>query len=256
MLKQSIRFITGICAVLLTGCAAKFDPATAYSDKTAQQIFHDGEKNLKKGDYTDAVQHFETYDARYPFEEHIEQVQLDIIYAYYQKEDLAASLTAADRFIHLHPTSSRVDYAYYMRGLSNYLANIGTLDKHMPIDFAQRDLTSAKKAFLDFAELTHRFPHSVYAPDAIQRMIFLRNILALHEYEAARYYFKTEAYIAAANRCYDLLQHYQGAPIIPQAAALLIASYQKLGLYDLANETAQLMEFNQQEIPAVEEKSN
>lgn len=252
MAQKIIRFFLVSCILALSACASTFDPADAYKDMSAKEIFEEGQKNLTNNYYTDALQYFETYDARYPFGEDIEQVQLSVIYAYYAKNDTASSLAAADRFIHLHPAGEHVDYAYYMRGLSNYMSNIGTLDKYLPIDLSTRDLTGAKKSFLDFSDLVHRFPKSKYVPDAQQHMIFLRNILARHEYNVALFYYKHEAYLASANRANDVIQHYQGAPIVPTAMVLMIKSYHQLGLEELASDATKILELNVAEIPVIE----
>ena len=42
------------------------DPADLYKGQTAKQIFHDGENDLLKERYEDAIKHFEAIDARYP----------------------------------------------------------------------------------------------------------------------------------------------------------------------------------------------
>ena len=42
--------------------------------------------------------------------------------------DHASAEAAADRYIHSYPASPHVDYAYYMRGLSNYYQNMGVLN--------------------------------------------------------------------------------------------------------------------------------
>lgn len=251
MVQKLIRTACLSVALLLVGCAASFDPADAYQDMTAKQIYNEGTKNLMDGYYTDSIQYYQTYDARYPFGDDIESVQLDIIYAYYEKGETAQSLAAAERFIHLHPSSTNVDYAYYMKGLSNFVSNIGTLDKYMPVDFALRDLTPAKKAFLDFSELVHRFPTSRYVSDAKRHMIFLRNLLANHEYEVALFYYEHEAYVAAANRANEVVRHFQGAPVVAKAMVLMIKSYHELGLETLAADASKVLELNIPDVPNI-----
>lgn len=241
------------CIVALSACATSFDPADAYKNMSAKEIFDAGEKSLTTGYYTDAKQYFDTYDARYPFGDDIEQVQLDTIYANYKMQDNASTLAAADRFIHLHPSSQHVDYAYYMRGLANFMSNIGAIDKYLPIDLATRDLTDAKRSFLAFTDLVHRFPNSQYTPDARQHLVFLRNILAKHEYNIALYYYKHEAYVASSGRANEVVKHYQGAPIVPKAMVLMIKSYEKLGLVELASDAQKILALNVSPIPQIDD---
>ena len=75
-----------------------------------------------------------------------ENAQLYIIYAYYMKEDYALASAAAERFIRIHPANPHVDYAYYMRGLSDYYQNMGILERLFSVDLSTRDLTQIKKS--------------------------------------------------------------------------------------------------------------
>jgi outer membrane protein assembly factor BamD len=58
-------------------------------------------------------------DNRYPFGPYSQQVQLDLIYAYYKNADLPLAQAAIDRFMRLNPTHPNIDYVMYMRGLTN-----------------------------------------------------------------------------------------------------------------------------------------
>lgn len=47
-----------------------------------------------------------------------QQVQLDLIYAYYKSAELPMAISAIDRFMRLNPTHPNIDYVLYMRGLT------------------------------------------------------------------------------------------------------------------------------------------
>lgn len=49
----------------------------------------------------------EALDSRYPFGAYSEQVQLDLIYAYYKNDDLALGLATIERFTRLNPTHEK-----------------------------------------------------------------------------------------------------------------------------------------------------
>jgi outer membrane protein assembly factor BamD len=240
-------YICGLLVVLacfLTACATTVDPAEAYKDETPEQIFQKGEAALRDKNYTEAIKRFEALDAQYPYGQNTETSQLHIIYAYYMNSDYAAAESAADRFIHAHPTNPHVDYAYYMRGLSNYYQNMGVFERLFAVDFATRDLTQVKKSFNDFDQLQNRYPQSSFAPAAHQYTIYLRDVIANHQIEVAHYYFNREAYVASANRASIVVENYQGTRAVPDALVMMAKSYYQLGLTDQMNQTIAVLNYN------------
>jgi hypothetical protein len=131
-----------------------------------------------------------------------------------------------------------------MRGLSSYYQNMGVFERLFSVDYATRDLTQVKKAFNDFSELETRYPESPYAPAAHQYMIYLRNVLANHQIEVAQFYFNRQAYVAAANRASMVVEHYQGAPVVPDALVIMVKSYHQLRQTDLENQALQVLSYN------------
>lgn len=235
-----IVLVTG----LLSACVSTISPSDAYKGESAAQIYQRGKEAMEERNYSEAIKRFEALEVQYPYGEETEQGQLYIIYAYYMKEEYALSAAAADRFIRLHPTNPNVDYAYYMRGVANYYQNLGLLERFFAIDLAKRDLAQIKKSYVDFTELTTRFPNSRYAPAAHQYMVYLRNVLADHELHIAEYYYERKAYMAAANRASDVVAHYQGAPAVVDALVLMAKSYHQLKLTKLEQDTLLVLRYN------------
>lgn len=202
---------------------------------TEQQYYETAQKAMKNDNYTLAVEQLEQLESRFPFGSYSDQVALDLIYAHYRNFEIDLAAEQADKFIRLYPDHPNVDYAYYMLGLAH--ANIGhdIFSRLLPSEPSERDLASAQQSFADFNRLLESFPNSLYAADARQRMIYSRNLLAEHELYIASYYFDRHAYVAAANRADEILKHYQGAPIIPDALAMAAKSYRAMKLNELAN---------------------
>jgi outer membrane protein assembly factor BamD len=176
---------------------------------------------------------------------------LNIAYAYYKNDDPDAAIAAADRFIKIHPRNTSVDYAYYLKGLVNYTRDTGFLERFLPTDQSQRDPGNAREAYDIFSNLVTRFPESQYVPDAKQRMIALRNNLAMYEVHVARYYMKRKAYIAAANRAGGVVEDYPRTPAVPYALQVLQDAYTKLGMLDLAKDTERVYTQNYPDGPPV-----
>ncbi|MDQ2994623.1 MAG: outer membrane protein assembly factor BamD [Pseudomonadota bacterium] len=234
-----------VLVVALSGCAPSSSGIEAFKDKSAQDIYATGEKAMKSRSYKVAIQNFEALDALYPFSAFAENSQLHLIYAYHGSNDTASAITAADRYIHLYPRSERVDYAYYMKGYMRMQQDKSWVYNTLPMDPSSRDLASMQEAFQDFSTLIRYFPRSEYALDARKRMIFIRDLLAKHELDVAKFYYKHKAYVAAANRASDIVQHYQGSSQVRPALQLMADSYHSMGKTDLEEETLAVLKHNQ-----------
>ncbi len=239
-MKKLLPIILAAC--VLVGCSKKdVDPFKDYRNKTSSALFNDGEKALAKHDYINAAKNLEALDAVYPFGPQARQAQLDIIYAYYKGDNDDAAITAAERYIRLYPRGKDVDYAYYMKGIIGFTQGLSWLQKLVGVDPASADITNLKEAFIAFATLVQTFPHSIYTPDALKRMAFIRNSIANRQVSIADFYFQRQAYVAAANRAVNVVLHFQGAPSVVPALAIMVKCYRKLHLDKMAESTYRLL---------------
>lgn len=220
------------------------DKNDQYKDWDAKKFYDDAKAAMTKQNYTKAIELYEALESRYPFGEYAAQTQLDIAYAYFKNADAESALAAAERFIKINPRNPHIDYAYYLKGLINYNRNITFLSRFIPTDATQRDQSGVKEALATFLELERRFPKSKYLPDARQRMIALRNSLAMHEVHVARYYFKRKAYMAAVNRAGAVVKDYERTPAVAYALQVMQEAYAKLGMEDLAKDTQRIYDQN------------
>ena len=160
-------------------------------------------------------------------------------------------------FIRLHPQHPNVDYAFYLKGLAHYSQNRGFFDHFLPRDETKRDPgNSARQSFAAFSELLAKFPDSTYTPDARQRMIHLRNLLARQEIHVANYYFVRGAYLAAANRGRYVVENFQMTPAVPDGLAVMAQAYHLLGMQDLSDDAAELLASNYPDHPALDNTGN
>jgi outer membrane protein assembly factor BamD len=234
-------------AMALSGCAWLKSQEDVTADWSVTKLYAEAASELDSGNYETAIEYYEKLEARYPFGRYAMQAQLDVAYAYYKAEEPEAAIAAADRFIKLYPQNPFVDYAYYLKGIINYNRSVGFLDRYIPTDPSQRDPGSALDSFEDFGELVRRFPDSKYAPDARQRMLYLRNNLAKHEVNVARYYVKRGAYLAAVDRCNYVIQNYQRTGAVKGALEVMIDAYERLGKGQLAADARRVLELNERE---------
>nr|WP_240342353.1 outer membrane protein assembly factor BamD [Methylococcus sp. EFPC2] len=231
-------------AAALAGCSTTKEAEEEYADWSAEQLYSEAKQSLTSKNYEKAIKLYEKLEARYPFGNYATQAQIDIAYAYYKNSDPDSALAAVDRFIKLNPTHPRVDYAYYLKGLINYNRGISFVDRFMPTDSSQRDPGSARDALRDFSDLLTRYPNGPYAEDSRQRVTALRNNLAMYEVHVADFYMRRGGYVAAANRCKEVLQRYQRTQAVPQALKILEEAYRKLELTELADDTARVYALN------------
>lgn len=206
------------------------DDEGPFKGMTAQQLYDDANKELSKKEYSAAIKRYEALETMYPFNDYAEQAELNLIYAYYKKEDYPSTAATADRFVHLYPRAKRVDYAYYMKALANFNQVRGSLANLLPMDQSWRDPGTKSQAYADFATLVEKFPESRYKANALQRMIYLRNMFAQTELNVSKYYYERRMYVAAIERSNYLIKTYPQAPSVKEALSILYYSNKALGL--------------------------
>ena len=216
-------------------------------ETTEQKLYSQAQRSLRSSNFTLAIEQLELMEARFPFGRFAEQSQLELIYAHYMTSDTESARAGADRFIRLHPSHDSVDYAYYLRALAAYKNDPGVIDRLVSAKPAKKEMGPLNESYTDFGILLTRFPSSQYAPDALQRMLQLRNILAESEIEIADYYLTRGAYIAAANRASYVLENYPDSPARADALATLVETNWKLGLKEEANRSLRVLAANHPE---------
>jgi len=210
----------------------------------ADELFERGNKSMNGGNYRNAIAYFEGLEARYPFSNQAKQAQLNLIYAYFKNGEPEAAVDAAIQFERENPTHPRVDYALYMQGLAKFSGQHTRMHRFFRFDLSKRPPVNARESFSAFSRLVQRYPDSRFAPDARQRMIFLRNRLAQHENHVANYYFRRGAYAAALNRAKYSMETFDGAPAVADSLFIMIGSYEQLGMKDLAEATQRVLDEN------------
>lgn len=207
-------------------------------------LYQRAKHDMDSYNYTAAIKTYEQLTAIFPFTDQARQAQLDLIYAYYRAGETDSAIDACDTFIRENPTHPRVDYAYYMEGLVNFEKQPNPVEKLFHVDLAKRPPTTANKAFAALRTVVEQYPKSAYAHDARQRMVYLRDRLAAYDVEIARYYLKRGAYVGAARRAKLVIDNYEGAPATRDALAIMIVSYDRLGMSTLAAEARRVYAAN------------
>ncbi len=237
------------------GCASDDDEEEDL-EATELAYYTAAQSSLRASSFSNAVDKLQLLESRFPFGRYAQQAQLEIIYAYYKSAQPEAARSAADRFIQLNPQHPNVDYAYYLKGMTSFEQDKSILYNVISLDPSTRDPGAARDSFDDFAELLRRFPNSEYAPDAQNRMRYLRNLLAAAEVHVADYYIRRGAYIAAANRGRYVLENFQGAAAVPDALAVMVEAYRLLEMDELAAQTLLVLVTNFPEHESLDRKGH
>ncbi|MQL50222.1 membrane biogenesis protein [Photorhabdus temperata] len=228
-------------SLVLAGCSGS---KNAVPDSPPSEIYSEGQEKLQNGNYKAAISQLETLDNRYPFGPYSQQVQLDLIYAYYKSSDLAMALASIDRFMRLNPTHPNIDYVLYMRGLTSQTLDNSALQSFFGIDRSDRDPEHARASFRDFSQLVRYHPNSLYAADASKRLVFIKERLAKYELSVVEYYNKRGAYVAVVNRAEQMLRDYPDTPSTLKALLYMEKAYARLGLTAQADKVAKLIAAN------------
>jgi outer membrane protein assembly factor BamD len=239
-----------LAAVALTGCKTReggdegpmTDPAVVYER---------AHRALSVGDFPLAIRIYEALMARYPFAAETRQSRLDVIYAYYRAGESESAIDAADTFIRENPTHPRIDYAWYLKGLTDFERMPNFLERWFRVDMDQRPPNMARRAFAAFATVIEQYPTSEYAHDSRRRMVYLRNRLADYEIAVARYYVDRGAFVAAAQRAKVAIEEFDGAPAVREALEIMIYCYERMDLGELASQTRQMYRANYDAEPRV-----
>ncbi len=230
-----------ISSVLFACAGSDKDETAGFS---AKELYDEAQFAIEAAEFETAVKHLETLEARYPFDPYAKQAQLEIAYAYYKFDELDQATSAVERFARLHPRDSHMDYVYYLKGLINFNRGQGLLDDWFPRTPSRHDPAVLEQAFNDFSTLVRRYPNSIYAGDAHQRMIYLRNQLAEKEILIAEFYIERKSWLSAAKRAKAVIVRFPNTIWTKRALEIMLLSYQQLELTDLAADTRRIIEYN------------
>ena len=236
--------LLGLTSTLLWLGACSSPPKFETTNATAERIYREAKDDAESGSFERAIKLLERVEGLAAGTLLAQQAQLDLAYYQWRSGEREAALTAVDRFIKLNPSSPAFDYALYLRAVINFNDNLGLLGSLAGQDLSERDQRASRDAYQSFKRLIEQFPASIYAPDARLRMDYIANTLAQYEVHVARYYLRRGAYVAAANRAQQMVTEFTQSPATEEALAIMVDSYQRLGLTDLRDGAERVLQLN------------
>ena len=231
-----------LMALTAAGCGLLPDVKDETAGWSAEQIYRNAHQAMLDGNYTRAVKLFDTLEARFPYGRYAQQAILEGAFSNWRNGEQAAATAACDRFIRTYPNNANVDYAYYLKGLVYFREDQGLFGYIYELDLSERDPKQMRESFSAFKELVAKFPKSRYAEDAQVRMRYLTNALGMYEVHVAQYYYNRGAYVAAADRAQQSLVSHPRTPSNEIALDIMVKSYRRLGLDQLADDAHAILE--------------
>ena len=226
---------------VLSACMKKIDETLNWS---ANKFYLEAHKSLVDGDYPGAIEYFEKLQGRFPYSKQARQADIEIIYAYYKYDETDSALVSANRFIEENPEHQHLDYVYYLRAVTQYEKGSGTLYMLFPQDIAYLGFAHKQKSYDYFNQVVELFPNSIYYQDSLLRVAYLKSKLAENELNIAKFYFDRQAYIAAINRCKEIIKNYPQTKAQIEALMILDKSYLALGYPDIAKQYRNILATN------------
>lgn len=203
------RMIAAAAACLLIGACA--------SDEHKQEM-----ENFNDGNYFFAKEKFDPSQKSYqrlldeapdsPFRIHALLGSAD---AYYLQKEYIASAPIYARFVELYPQDDLTPQALFYEGMSYY--------QDMPA--LRRDQANAEKALGIFEEFVRKYPMHFATLFAVDKISALNGRLAEKEFDVARFYFNTAAYISCIGRVDRLLEKWPATRFKADALLLKGKSY-------------------------------
>lgn len=241
-----------VIALTTSGCArikGAFKNENENEGVPVEELYDKGLAQMHRGNWGAAAVTYRRLLAQYPYGPYTEQALMESAYAYFKMGNNEEAISTIDRFLRTYPTHRNTPYMYYLRGLVNSNRDTVFMQRVWRLDASRRDLANPNQAYSDFNTLADRYPNSRYTADARQRMIDLRNMFARHEIEAALYYLRRTAWVAAVERATYLLETYPQNEFQNEAVAVLAAAYTGLGNETLAADARRVLQLNAPDHP-------
>jgi outer membrane protein assembly factor BamD len=224
-----------LVAAAIGGCSLFGDKDAVLPDEPAEKLYNEGVFLLnERKEYKDAAKKFEEVERQHPYSEWARKSLIMATYSYYSSANYDEAITAAQRYITLHPGNPDAAYAQYLIGSSYY-------DQ---IPDITRDQGRTEKALSALDEVLRKYPNSEYASAARKKIEFARDQLAAREMNIGRESQNKKNFIGAINRFKVVVTQYQTTRHVEEALERLTECYLTLGIVSEAQTAAAVLGHN------------
>jgi outer membrane protein assembly factor BamD len=235
----------GACSTIGDLFGSKDDEAVI--EEPADKLYNEGLYLLNdKKEFKMAAKKFEEVDRQHPYSDWARKSLIMSAFAYYEGGDYEESITAAKRYVTLHPGSPDAAYAQFLIG-SSYFDRIPDIS---------RDQDRTEKAVAELQEVVRKFPNTEYAVSAKKKIDIARDQLAGKEVNIGRWYMQKKDYTGAINRFKVVVTRYQTTRHVEEALMRLTEAYMTLGIVDEAQTSAAVLGHNFPDSPWYQDAYN
>jgi outer membrane protein assembly factor BamD len=146
--------------------------------------------------------------------------------SFFDKEDYPEAIIEYQHFLDLHRVHTLAFYAQYKLAESHF----------KQIKSVDRDPDPVYKALEAFEKLRRDYPGNRHETDAIERIRACHDFIAQAYMFVGKFYYRREAYLAAAHRFESVLKQYPNMEIAGEALYYLALTYNEMGAEDWARE--------------------
>jgi outer membrane protein assembly factor BamD len=221
-----------LLTAVVAGCAD--DKNAVPPDEPADKLYNEGLTLLNQKEFKDSAKKFEEVDRQHPYSDWGRKSLLMAAFAYYQASAYDETISAAKRYITLHPGSPDTAYAQYLAA-SAYFDQIPDVN---------RDQARTQKAMEALAEVARKYPNTEYAESAKKKIDIARDNLAGKEMTIGRFYLEKRDFVGAINRFKTVVTQYQTTRHVEEALMRLTECYMALGIVGEAQTAAAVLGHN------------
>jgi outer membrane protein assembly factor BamD len=223
-----------MAAVTLAACAGTSELSKSLNPDPPEKTFAEADGLMTRGRFADAAEKFETIDRDHPYAPEARRAMVMAAYANYKAGKLPEAIAGAERYASLHSGTKEAALAQHIIA-SSYFDEIRG---------PNRDQGTTRKALAALRTLKTRYPDSIYAREADNRIRICEDTLAAAEMEVGRYYMKRRQFPAAINRFRTVVTEYQTTVHVEEALMRLTEAYMALGIANEAQHVAAVLGHN------------
>jgi outer membrane protein assembly factor BamD len=233
--KILIPVALGLTATLLSGCASSGKKGdTKYVARDVNTLYNAAKDKLDRNQFDVAAALFDEVERQHPYSPWARRAQLMSSFSYYRGKKYNESVSAARRFLSIHPGNKDAAYAYYLIALSYY----------EQISDVTRDQKITEQALAALGEVQRRYPTSRYASDAGLKIDLVNDHLAGKQMEIGRFYERRALWLAASLRFREVVDKYETTTHAPEALYRLTETYLAMGIPAEAKKSAAVLGAN------------
>lgn len=220
-----VRTLAALLVAVALALSTSTPASAADKDMSPAERYELGLKQMKRGYYTKALEHFNRIRNYYRDDPVSVKAELAIADVYYKKHDYEQARLAYEDFARLHPRHADLDYVTWRIGQCLYMRAPKA---------AGRDQTATRQAVNVWASFEARFPESGHYEDVHRVLQKSRDRLAQKELYIARHYARKDAWLAVRKRAEGAVQRYPTSTHTPEALEMMVRAYHAWGQVDEA----------------------